>query len=1044
MSVNRSPINSPIQSPVGSPLRPGGAPEPGTPPDAPTLNTVTPTNYHTNQIAFTPAGTGEPATSFRLLRSDTPGGPYTAIGGGAASPLDDKDAPVEATSYYVVQARANYANSPNSNEGNGTTPAAPAYAVPTNVDPKAISDTVIEVSWDDITPLADEDRVDIYRGGVKVATVVGLDQKPYADTGLTPNTTYTYELTAGSQWAQGAKSTPADGTTFGPPAAPDLSLDNSAQPWELSWPPVAGADTYRLYESSEPDPINTGTVVYEGALTSATRNVPRPRYWVVTAGNAYGWGDASNSVNTEDEWLESKQSTGFWLGENATGSNAAVFSGVSGGPYLESTLAPSDGTNDLLVMARCRLDVLDTVNRVIAAQWNSADFAFQLNAANTAQRIDFLVYKAGGGFATAFSSGITDLSEFCTVLALAVPNQKLRLFVNDDKAEVAFDDDIFPYSSPTRIGYIAANFPDRIWQGAISDFILAELPTGTGESLIGDIWQQYYYEQLSASEINANLGPFEAAANLTERQSIRQNDGSGDNFTEVGGDQDVVVNGGFDTDTDWTKQEGWSISGGKAIADGTATGNRLIFQTPTPPLKAGDECEITFTVDSVNGSFTPVVGGANGTPRSAPGTYTETIVAVSAGPISIRVQFSQSGQIDNVICKVLNRAVGAGPGPKRVYTVATDIGDPLSSPNVGTLEGTTDWLRIAPGTLPGDPEWAWKGNGTDAYVNYVHSIGSDDYCYWFHNAGTWEHHGTVGGVQYLDGVPGAFTPQIYDDASNLQIGKTGAATFSSGSIFDFQHAAVFTPQNITDAIAGQLVTTPDKQLLLDEGPADTETTFDNTTGSAVDLLINTGTELGASAPLLDLTQDSAVGRPYGGRDGLSNKTLSFDGVGQYLLFEDDTVLSSSSGAMIFAWEEGASTANKYIAGGRRFGSNNILFANRLSGFIKLNVNTGTIDSTYTASVGERLVVVFGYDGVNGFIEVNGVDVTGSGSIAGWLDDITTFAIGCYVNDAYSPSTFFDGQLAAAYQIRGDGKDWATVVRPAIDAKVAEVKSNLGY
>jgi hypothetical protein len=40
----------------------------------------------------------------------------------------------------------------------------------------------------------------------------------------------------------------------------------------------------------------------------------------------------------------------------------------------------------------------------------------------------------------------------------------------------------------------------------------------------------------------------------------------------------LVVNGGFDTDTDWTYQTGWSISGGKALLDGSQTGVSRLFQ----------------------------------------------------------------------------------------------------------------------------------------------------------------------------------------------------------------------------------------------------------------------------------------------------------------------------------------------------------------------------------------------------------------------------------------------------------------------------------
>ena len=45
---------------------------------------------------------------------------------------------------------------------------------------------------------------------------------------------------------------------------------------------------------------------------------------------------------------------------------------------------------------------------------------------------------------------------------------------------------------------------------------------------------------------------------------------------------EMVVNGGFDADTDWSKGAGWSISGGAASADGTQTSNSNLQQTLSP------------------------------------------------------------------------------------------------------------------------------------------------------------------------------------------------------------------------------------------------------------------------------------------------------------------------------------------------------------------------------------------------------------------------------------------------------------------------------
>ena len=43
--------------------------------------------------------------------------------------------------------------------------------------------------------------------------------------------------------------------------------------------------------------------------------------------------------------------------------------------------------------------------------------------------------------------------------------------------------------------------------------------------------------------------------------------------------EDVVINGDFATDTDWTKGTGWTISGGTANCDGTQVANSLLYQS---------------------------------------------------------------------------------------------------------------------------------------------------------------------------------------------------------------------------------------------------------------------------------------------------------------------------------------------------------------------------------------------------------------------------------------------------------------------------------
>lgn len=110
----------------------------------------------------------------------------------------------------------------------------------------------------------------------------------------------------------------------------------------------------------------------------------------------------------------------------------------------------------------------------------------------------------------------------------------------------------------------------------------------------------------------------------------------------------VTANGGFDTDTSWTKGTGWTISGGKASSDGTQSAVSDLSQT-VATLTNAESCAITFTVSGyVSGSVTPILGGTAGTARTANGNYYEIIVTGATTDFSIRASDDFVGSIDNV------------------------------------------------------------------------------------------------------------------------------------------------------------------------------------------------------------------------------------------------------------------------------------------------------------------------------------------------------------------------------------------------------------
>jgi len=114
---------------------------------------------------------------------------------------------------------------------------------------------------------------------------------------------------------------------------------------------------------------------------------------------------------------------------------------------------------------------------------------------------------------------------------------------------------------------------------------------------------------------------------------------------------DVVVNGGFTADTDWSKGGNWSIGSGVATANGNSNGN--ISQNI--PLTSGTTYSITYTV--VNASSGSQIGLApNGSTiqntRTADGTYNEIYTATNT-TLYIRSLWNNGNpvSVDNVSVK---------------------------------------------------------------------------------------------------------------------------------------------------------------------------------------------------------------------------------------------------------------------------------------------------------------------------------------------------------------------------------------------------------
>ena len=164
----------------------------------------------------------------------------------------------------------------------------------------------------------------------------------------------------------------------------------------------------------------------------------------------------------------------------------------------------------------------------------------------------------------------------------------------------------------------------------------------------------------------------------------------------------VVINGDFTTDSDWSKGTGWTISGGSANCDGSQTGTTSL--TPSLDNVVNNVTYIVeYTISNyTSGSISIKLGNTGyGAVRTANGTYTEEIKALATTfPRSqINANSSFTGSIDNVSVKEYTAAdmdVTRATAATRVdenglVNYAEIIGSDLTSP----LNFLSTWLEAS-------------------------------------------------------------------------------------------------------------------------------------------------------------------------------------------------------------------------------------------------------------------------------------------------------------------------------------------------------------
>ena len=118
----------------------------------------------------------------------------------------------------------------------------------------------------------------------------------------------------------------------------------------------------------------------------------------------------------------------------------------------------------------------------------------------------------------------------------------------------------------------------------------------------------------------------------------------------------LISNGSFDTDTKWTTNTGWSISGGSANCDGTQSGNTTLVQQngikgAIIDFVVGKTYKVNFDIVVTSGQISniEVASGYDSNAITTSGNHTAYITAVSTNDrFTITANPSFIGSIDNV------------------------------------------------------------------------------------------------------------------------------------------------------------------------------------------------------------------------------------------------------------------------------------------------------------------------------------------------------------------------------------------------------------
>jgi len=199
----------------------------------------------------------------------------------------------------------------------------------------------------------------------------------------------------------------------------------------------------------------------------------------------------------------------------------------------------------------------------------------------------------------------------------------------------------------------------------------------------------------------------------------------------VGGDfTELVTNGGFDADSNWTKQSGWSIGSGVASVDSSTAGATMLTSTGMT-VEVGKTYTVTYTINSVSGSgIRSTLGGVvEGSYITSAGTFSHTVTATTTtGLIFTATSNDTTGVVDNV--SVVEGGWTLGTGWTTGNGIATHAAGTSSNldqafvfQNGKTYDITCDVLALSGGSA------FIEARGSGSTVSFQLALGANTFSY---------------------------------------------------------------------------------------------------------------------------------------------------------------------------------------------------------------------------------------------------------------------------------------------------------------------------